>query len=91
MSKPCPACADAENNPLTGFYNMACDACNARHLAQSPEFYASRVARDRLPAYERALADVFGAARVDQMHAAVKAWAQRIDAARVERVVHGYA
>ena len=91
MSKPCNACVTAETNPLTGLFNMLCDVCNARHLAQSPEFYASCVARDRLPAYERALADVFGAARVDQMHAAVKVWAQRIDVEREERIVHGYA
>lgn len=91
MSKPCNACEIAESNPLTGLFNMLCDACNARHLAQSPEFYASRVARDRLPAYERALVDVFGAARVDQMHAAVKVWAQRIDAARAKGGVHGHA
>lgn len=83
MTTPCTACAKAENNPLTGLYSMVCDVCMCRRIAQSPEFYASWVARDMLPAYQRTLVAMFGVDRVEQMHAAVKVWAGRIGAARL--------
>ena len=92
MSKPCPACADAENNPLTGFYNMACDACNARHLAQSPEFCGARAAGVITKDYEKRLFGQYGiASGATNAHEAAKKWADRIDAARARKAANGYA
>lgn len=73
-------------NAAVHSFNDGCDVCAARHFAHLRVFYESRKARSITPAYQAALARRFGADGVAAAHVAVKAWSERIDAARAARV-----
>lgn len=73
----CPACAEAQRNPLTGMYQAGCKECSARALASSPSHFLAAQAGKILPTYRDALRAVFG----DEWkagHARVKEWAGRL-------------
>lgn len=61
----------------TGSYSAGCIECQARSIAQSPQFAESREAGKLLPAYKAALGHVF-AGDWARGHELVKGWAQRL-------------
>ena len=78
----CQACTTAEKEPLTGLYVSGCKACSARALAQGIEHAKARMLGKMTPEYVASLRAVFGE-EWEAGHREVKAWAKRIDAARV--------
>lgn len=81
-SIPCPSCADAEVNPLSGHFSANCKECSARAIAGGPDFYEVSKARAVTPEYARLMKNVFGE-EWKSSHERVKAWAQRMAEARV--------
>ena len=77
----CPACTRAAINPLTSHYGALCLPCTARALAQSPEHHAAAQARRMTTEYSAQLHAAFGV-EWEAGHRSVKAWAERIRAAR---------
>ena len=77
----CPSCAIADIDPLTGHYHIGCDECSTRQIAHGQEHWTSQAARRILPAYQSLLESTFGP-EWQAGHMKVKAWSQRIDAAR---------
>lgn len=86
MSFTCQSCVDAELNAATHGFDDGCDVCAQRHFAHLQTFHDSRKARTITSAYHAALERRFGADGVAAAHVGVKAWAERIDAARAARV-----
>ena len=77
----CPACTRAAINPLTSHYNARCLPCNARALAQSPEYDIAATQQRMTADYWERIHTVFGI-EWEAGHRSVKAWAERIRAAR---------
>jgi hypothetical protein len=73
----CDACTAALANPLSGLYRAACAECQARALAQSPQFFDAVAAEAITPGYRSALEHAFGSNWKDG-HARVKAWAEKL-------------
>lgn len=48
----CEACTTARTHPLSGFYRAGCAECQARALAQSPQFFDAVAAEAITPGYE---------------------------------------
>lgn len=71
----CWGCASARSNPRSGSYVVDCDLCEARRLAQSPEFAEAEKAGTLTPNYRTALQVVWGERWVDG-HSKVKAAAE---------------
>lgn len=72
----CPACQEAERNPLTGMYQSGCLECSARALSHGPAYFDAARSDSMTPAYRDALQATFGE-NWRAGHEAVKAWAQR--------------
>ncbi len=71
----CPACADASEHPLGGWYRLTdCRECGARWLARSPAYADAAAAGAITPRYRDALVARFGA-DWRAGHERVKAWA----------------
>ncbi|MEQ1692328.1 MAG: hypothetical protein ABMA00_13640 [Gemmatimonas sp.] len=68
---------NARKNPQSGIFQMKCDGCAARALAQSPEFHAAAKADAMTPAYRTALAQLFPERETDG-HQLVRSWANVI-------------
>lgn len=73
----CDACTTALANPLSGLYRAGCLECEARALAQSPQFFDAVAAEAITPAYRSALEHTFGTHWKDG-HTQVKAWAEKL-------------
>lgn len=81
----CPACADAERDPLTALYCSGCEECDARSLAscvQFAEVMALQRMTDRWLALLRVIAGEDKAAQ-ETLHRRVKAWHIRRESAKV--------
>lgn len=74
----CEACTQAEQNPLSGLYQADCDGCKVRAVANGREIFEASKAGRITPDYRRALEGLFGADKVDEAHARVKAWKQKM-------------
>jgi hypothetical protein len=72
----CPACTEAEGNPLTGSYQQACPECRARAIAGGPTYFAAARAGAYTPEYETLMTEAFGE-DWRKSHAKVKAWSDR--------------
>ena len=72
----CPACAEAERNPMTGLYQANCLECKVRAIAQSPEYHRSMQIGRLTAEYKRVLTLAIGG-DVQEAHARVKAWHER--------------
>jgi hypothetical protein len=83
----CQECTLAESDPCSAIYRIACPECEARQLAHGIEHARSRDARKMTAAYAAQLRAVFGDGW-EAGHQRVKAWAMRIDAARMAKVVN---
>lgn len=73
----CEACTTARTHPLSGFYRAGCAECQARALAQSPQFFDAVAAEAITPGYRSALEHAFGSDWKDG-HTRVKAWAEKL-------------
>ena len=75
----CDACTAALANPLSGLYRAGCQACAARALVQSPQFFDAVAAEAITPAYQAVLDAEFGTDQPAQAirHHQVKTWAKR--------------
>jgi hypothetical protein len=80
MTTPCPSCAAAEADPLTGRYHSGCQDCAARMLAHGPQHHEAMLAAAFTPAYRSALQAVFGGEWMEG-HRLVRAWSKRIEVA----------
>jgi hypothetical protein len=80
---PCPECSAAEITPASPVYRAGCLECSTRHLAHLPSHWTSRAARRIMPSYRSALEAVFGDSW-EAGHMRVKAWADRIESARLQ-------
>jgi len=78
---PCPACADAEGNPMSGHFIAKCKECSARAVAGGPTFFEVAKAKAVTPEYARLMKSIFGE-EWKAHHERVKAWAQRMAEAR---------
>ena len=83
----CPACTRAAINPLTSQYGAHCLPCTARALAQAPEHHAAAKAQRMTQEYSAQLHEAFGA-EWEAGHRSVKAWAERIKAAKQHKEQH---
>lgn len=73
----CQACQSAEKNPATGLFQSDCPECKVRAVAQGPEFHnAQRIGR-LTAEYKRVLTLAIGG-DVQEAHAKVKTWAERL-------------
>ena len=81
----CPACTRAAINPLTSHYGAHCLPCTARALAQAPEHHAAAKAQRMTADYSEQLHAAFGA-EWEAGHRSVKAWAERIKAAKQHEI-----
>lgn len=79
----CESCASADANPLSPLYAASCSECQARSLAHSPQRFDAIQAGVITPDYRSALQRTFGEAWKEGA-AKVKAWAEKIDAAKRE-------
>lgn len=87
----CKACAEADENPLTGSYGASCLHCAARSLAHSPWFFETTARRRFTPEYAQALHRIFGpdVSVRDAAHQSVKAWDKVIREARAAKAIAG--
>lgn len=58
--QPCPACAKAIENPLTGLTTAGCVGCAIRELARSPQFHRAKVTGSLGTDYVAKLKAIFG-------------------------------
>lgn len=75
----CKACDIAENNPETGHFNVLCDSCKARALAQGMALFESKRAGVKSPEYAEALRKMFGEGNEEAGHARVREWSKKIN------------
>lgn len=73
----CPACTEAEANPLSGMYHAQCHGCAERSFANSPMFFECARGKAMTASYRQAMQASFGEGWV-KAHERVKAWAERI-------------
>lgn len=85
MSFTCQLCVDAEFDAATHSFDDGCDVCAQRHFAHLQTFHDSRKAQTITSAYQAALDRRFGAEGAAAAHVGVKAWVDRIDAARAAK------
>jgi hypothetical protein len=74
----CPACESAEQNPTSGLYQANCDGCRVRAIAGGRELFEASKAGRITPEYRRALQGLFGDDKVEEAHARVKAWREKL-------------
>ena len=74
----CPDCLTAEKNPTSGLYQSWCDECRVRAIANGRELFDASQAGKITPEYRRALVGLFGADKVEEAHARVKAWREKL-------------
>lgn len=77
MTPACDACLRARINPRTSRYTAGCAECQARAVAQAPEFVELVEAEALTPGYRSRLQQIFGSGWI-QGHELVKQAAQRI-------------
>ena len=82
----CRACGAAEIAPRDcAQYFAGCEGCAARALAHGPAFFEAAQAHVLTGSYRAALQSSFGSSvSLSEAHALVKAWADRIEAARLK-------
>ena len=71
----CPACDNARERPHSGIFQMNCDGCAARAIAQSPEFFAAAKSETFTAQYRMALEKCFPGKLPAEAHQLVKRWA----------------
>lgn len=71
----CPGCREAERDPRTVIKYLGCMACDARAVADTPEFRDATARREMTPAYRRVLHRTFGR-NWQQGHELAKQWHQ---------------
>lgn len=82
----CPACTDADANPLTGSYHAHCLECAARMLANSPAAWRAVNAVTSVD-LQRAIASTFGdegTPEYERGRQRVWHWVKRLSKARAE-------
>ena len=70
----CPACANAQQHPLSGKFHADCEGCCARALSRDPRFFVAAKEGRLTPEYRGALAQFFPKLPTHEAHARVKEW-----------------
>ena len=83
----CSACERAAINPMTPHYGARCLPCVARAMAQAPQHHAAAQAQRMTADYSAQLHAAFGV-EWEAGHRSVKAWAERIKAAKQHKEKH---
>jgi hypothetical protein len=82
-SIPCPACEEAEGNPMSGHFRAKCLECSARAIAGGPTFWEAAQRQKFTSDYERLMRTQFGESWSTEWHPRVKEWARKMAEARV--------
>lgn len=77
----CPSCLDAERDVLSHSFNQTCLECASRALAHGQAFFYANKVGDFTSEYLNALKS-FSPADPKGFHKKVKAWADRMNAAK---------
>lgn len=82
----CPACAEAERDPLTAMYCSGCDECDARSLSGCVQFLEVMELRSMTDRWRALLRVIAGDERDKQeaLHRRVKAWHARREAFKMK-------